>query len=62
MNMAKYVVGRQCEQCMEQMVSKTDEFLEKFQGGGGHFQSKNFYCRFLTFIKVFFGNFPKKLQ
>ena len=35
MNMAKYVVGRQCEQCMEQMVLKTDEFLEKFQGEGG---------------------------
>ena len=26
--------------------SKTDEFSEKFQGGGGHFQSKNLYCRF----------------
>ena len=29
-------------------VSKSDEFLEKFQkGGGGHFQSKNLCCRFL---------------
>ena len=28
--------------------TKTDEFLEKFQkGGGGHFQSKNLCCRFL---------------
>ena len=32
-------------------VSKTDEFSEKFQKkkGGGHFQSKNLYCRFWTF-------------
>ena len=29
-------------------ISKSDEFLEKFQkGGGGHFQSKNLCCRFL---------------
>ena len=25
----------------------SDEFLEKCQRGGGHFQSKNLYCRFL---------------
>ena len=30
-------------------VTKTDEFLENFQRGGGHFQSKNLYCRFWTF-------------
>merc|ERR1712016_311641 len=30
--------------------SKTDEFSEKFQkGGGGHFQSKNLYCKIWTF-------------
>ena len=28
-------------------ISKSDEFLEKFQKGGGHFQSKNLCCRFL---------------
>ena len=34
--------------------TKTDEFLEKFQtGGGGHFQSKNLYCRFWTFKQGF---------
>ena len=29
--------------------SKTDEFSEKFQGGGGHFQSKNLCCKIWTF-------------
>ena len=43
-------------------ATKSDEFSEKFQRAGGHFQSKNLYCRFWTFIKVFFGCFPKKLQ
>ena len=28
-------------------ATKSDEFSEKLQGGGGHFQSKNLYCRFL---------------
>ena len=28
-------------------ISKSDEFLEKFQKGGGHFQSKNLCGRFL---------------
>ena len=27
-------------------ATKSDEFLEKCQRGGGHFQSKNLYCRF----------------
>ena len=26
-------------------ATKSDEFLEKCQRGGGHFQSKNIYCR-----------------
>ena len=36
-------------------ASKSDEFSEKFQRGGGSFsfQSKNLYCRFWTLIKVF---------
>ena len=35
-------------------VSKTDEFSEKFQkGGGGHFQSKNLCCRFWTLNRAF---------
>ena len=29
--------------------SKTDEFSEKFQGRGGHFQSKNLCCKIWTF-------------
>ena len=29
-------------------ATKSDEFTEKFQGG--HFQSKNLYCRFWTFF------------
>ena len=30
------------------LVTKSDEFLENCQrgGGGAHFQSKNLYCRF----------------
>ena len=49
-------------------ATKLDEFSEKFQRGGGHFQSKNLYCRFWTFIKGLFSdvlwkylqhNFPK---
>ena len=39
--------------------TKTDELSENFQGGGDHFQSKNLYCRFWTFIKGFFGRFMK---
>ena len=36
--------------------TKTDEFSEKFRrGGGGHFQSKNFCCKFWTFEQGFFG-------
>ena len=30
------------------------------KGGGGHFQSKNLYWRFLTFIKGFFRTFSEK--
>ena len=34
--------------------TKTDEFSEKFQrGGGGHFQSKNLCCRFWTYKQGF---------
>ena len=34
---------------------------EKFRGGGGHFQSKNLYCRFLPFYRRYFGHeFRKK--
>ena len=35
-------------------ISKSDEFLEKFQkgGGGGHFQSKNLCCRFFAIINA----------
>ena len=43
--------------------SKMDEFSEKFRrGGGGHFQSKNLYCRFWTFIKGFFRTIAKKFN
>ena len=34
-------------------TSKTDEFLEKFRKGGGHFQSKNLYCKIWTFKQGF---------
>ena len=27
-------------------ATKSDDFLEKFQRGGGHFQSKKLYCRY----------------
>ena len=36
--------------------TKTDEFLEKFQrGGGGHFQSKKSWCIFWTFNGAFWA-------
>ena len=39
--------------------TKMDEFSQNFQRrGGGHFQSKNLYCRFWAL----FGLLPKKLQ
>ena len=37
-------------------LSKTDEFSEKFRrGGGGHFRSKNLYCKIWTFEQGYFG-------
>ena len=30
-------------------------FRKSSEGGGGHFQSKNFYCKFWTFEQGFFG-------
>ena len=45
----------------EQRPRPTYEFLEKFQRRGGHFQSKNLYCRFWTFIQGFFRTFSKKI-
>ena len=41
-------------------VTKTDEFSEKFEREGGHFQSNNLCCIFWTFKKVLFGHFSKK--
>ena len=38
-------------------ATKLDEFS---QGGGGHFQSKNLYCSFWTFIRGFFGSFSEE--
>ena len=35
-------------------ITKTDEFSEKFRGGG-HFQSKNLYCKIWTFKQGFFS-------
>ena len=34
--------------------SKTDESSEKFQKGGGHFQSKNLCCKIWTFKQGYF--------
>ena len=42
--------------------TKTGEFLEKFQRGGGHLQSKNLYCRFWTFIQGFKQGFSESFQ
>ena len=37
-------------------LTGSDEFSEKFRkGGGGHFQSKNLYCKILTFKQGFFS-------
>ena len=36
-------------------VNRSDEFSEKFQKGGGHFQSKNLYCKIWTFKQGFFS-------
>ena len=45
--------------------TKSEEFSEKFQkGGGAHFQTKNLCCRFWTFKQGFFrtGSEKKNLQ
>ena len=37
-------------------ITKSDEFSEKFRRGGeggGHFQSKNLYCKIWTFKQVY---------
>ena len=36
------------------VATKMDELSEKFQRAGGHFQSKNLYCRFWELKKGFF--------
>ena len=35
-------------------LTKTDEFWEKFRGGGGgcHFRSNKFYCKFLFSLRI----------
>ena len=43
-------------------ATKSDGFSEKFQKkGGDHFQTKNLYCIFWTFIKGFLWTFSKKI-
>ena len=44
------------------MVPKRMRFWEKSKGEGGHFQSKNLYCRFWTFIQGFKQGSSEKLQ
>ena len=39
--------GKRMKELGKGGATKSDEFSEKFQRGGGHFQSKNLYCRFL---------------
>ena len=42
--------------------TKFDEFSELFQRGGGHFHSKNLYCRFWTLIKPRYGGDMPRFQ
>ena len=42
--------------------NKTDDFLEKFQGWGGHFQSKKLCCCVFFIIFYFGGQLPLKVK
>ena len=46
-DMNPYIIG--CSFLGKPRTSKTDELSEKFRKGGGHFQSKNLYCKIWTF-------------